>query len=933
MTNTNGEGKYTVVISMPESNYKGGLTTTLYILKDAPTKREGDVVKTATSALAYITDTNHVYDGTAKSVTVTTTKGTASVQYAGADGQYTNTAPVNAGRYMVKVTVESQTYYGVMTIVKGEPSFTFTAATENYDGKRYDGSLNLVETTGYDVLNAAQKYGALYYTYVGGSIVGYDYNAPRDVSYTVDDYVDSKTSGAYGAYMVTAHVPETANTIAVTPSATFEIKKIELKVIGDDVYTRLFDTHSKLTSTYEGFVRDEYGLDSELRDLIALPTYQLGDNELLSNEDMSQVGYLTIHQSDVNARNYYLTYVNGEAAINKAPTQDALEIRNIPSTIYFRDTFQLFLYGSRGELVSGNGTATCEASKVTWMSDNTSVATVDENGNVVIKGVGKFTITATRGDDPDTQIKTSVDLTAKALRNDVVIARNDYRYDGTAKKIADGNFSFYYMQHGTRFKSTDPLSVAHCDVDGQPQTDSGEYPVTAKITRATKNVGDGAGLLAIHRVNSTVTPDGKTAEYGTGYTAQQPGTGYTAKTVNGEPVSKVLENGLVEADVRFNSDVDKYELLVAAGTEGWNYNVTYAHYESGDSHDFTVTQKDLTFTVGSLADTEGMTKRWRDLTDAETLPGTFKSLPNAAFMISDIRTFGELNQVLDYRIGDNELVSGDSIADLWDTNRANANFAKLNDAYPFSVEGAANTLFGQTTATMTHESGTINHLPIEDDIISSDYIISGDTDSRNYNVTIKNGRLDVEQRVVKMTAPTSGIVINGGEYTSEKLAEAIANQMKIEGLAEKLDHIIKDLRLTVVEVTGSTTITGGSYTYNLKIGNTNYCTEGGGDTIKVPVTVTNITAKATIYNSGATGFKVRIYGMFDGQTRPEHINELKYTIYVQNTDNVVRTGTMTYVKDETVNGILQAVYETSYAQLPNGNYSIRFEAAGYSFSY
>ena len=929
VTNTNGEGKYTVVISMPESNYKGGLTTTLYIQKDAATNRVGTVDKSATSALAYITDTNHVYDGTEKSVTVTTTKGNATVEYAGADGTYSTNKPVNAGRYMVRVTVEGQTYYGVMTIVKGEPIFDFTAETVDYDGDRYNGSLNLVETTPYNVLSAAQKYGELYYTYVGGSIVGYDYNAPRDVSYTVDTYVDSETSGAYGAYMVTAHVPETANTIAVTPSATFEINKIELQVIGDDIYTRLFDTHSKLTSTYDGFVGDEYGLDSELRDLIALPTYQLGDNKLLSNEDMSHVGYLEIYQSDVNARNYTLKYVNGDAAINVAPTQDQLEIRNDPSTIYYGDNFQLFLYGSSVR-DGDNVVQVNEASAVYWESDHPEIATVDEEGNVNIIGVGQFTITATRGDDPDTAISISETYTALKRRNDVVIERDDYLYDGQEKEIADANFSFYYMYHGTRFESLNPLSKDHCTIVGEPQTIAGEYPVTVTAINAGMNCGDGAGLLAIHRVNSVVTPDGETAVYGNGF----PGGDYTAAPiVSGDNLDDVLANGLVAADVRTNSDVDHYEILVAGGTEGWNYNVTYAPYAYSETNvnDFDVTQKTLTFTVGSLVDTEGMTKNWREKDG--TLAGTFKELPDAAFMQNDIRTFGELNQVLDYLIGEG-LVTGDSIADLWDmSSRANANFAKLNDAYPFSVEGAANTLFGQTTATMTHESGTINHLPIEDDIISSDYIISGYTDSRNYAVNIETGRLDVEQRVVKMTAPTSGIVINGGEYTSEKLAEAIANQMVIEGLAEKLDHIIKDLRLSVVDVTGSQTITGGSYTYTLKIGNTNYCTEGGGDTIEVPVTVTNITAKATIYNSGATGFKVRIYGMFDGQTRPEHINELKYTILDRNTGAVVRTGTMTYVKDETVNGILQAVYETSYAQLPNGNYTIRFEAAGYSFSY
>ncbi len=924
VTNTNGEGKYTVVISMPENNYKGGLTTTLYIQKDVATSRDGDVVKIATSALAYITDTNHVYDGTEKSVTVTTTKGTATVEYAGADGTYSTNKPVNAGRYMVKVTVEGQTYYGVMTIVKGEPQFTFTAETVDYDGDRYNGSLNLVETTGYDVLNADPTYGDLYYTYVGGSIVGYDYNAPRDVSYTVDTYVDSETSGAYGAYMVTAHVPETANTIAVTPSATFEINKIELQVIGDDIYTRLFDTHSKLTSTYDGFVGDEYGLDSELRDLIALPTYQLGDNELLSNEDMSHVGYLEIYQSDVNARNYTLKYVNGDAAINVAPTQDQLEIRNDPSTIYYGDNFQLFLYGSSVR-DGDNVVQVNEASAVYWESDHPEIATVDEEGNVNIIGVGQFTITATRGDDPDTAISISETYTALKRRNDVVIERDDYLYDGQAKEIADANFSFYYMYHGTRFESLNPLSKDHCTIVGEPQTIAGEYPVTVTAINAGMNCGDGAGLLAIHRVNSVVTPEQVEATYGESF----PGTGYTATTVNGEPVSKVLDKGLVEADVRSNSDVDNYELLVAAGTEGWNYNVTYAPYESGDSHDFTVTKKTLTFTVGSLADTEGMTKNWREKDG--TLAGTFKELPDADFMQNDIRTFGELNQVLDYQTSD--LITGDSIADLWDmSSRANANFAKLNDAYPFSVEGAANWKLNKT-GEINYEYGTLDHEPMEGAIDDAAYIIFGYTDSRNYAVTIATGRLDVEQRVVKMTVPTSGIVINGGEYTSEELAEAIANQMVIEGLAEKLDHIIKDLRLTVVEVTGSQTIAGGNKTYTLKIGNTNYCTEGGGDTIEVPVTVTNITAKATIYNSGATGFKVRIYGMFDGQTRPEHINELKYTILDRNTGAVVRTGTMTYVEDETVNGILQAVYETSYAQLPNGNYTIRFEAAGYSFSY
>ena len=55
------------------------------------------------------------------------------------------------------------------------------------------------------------------------------------------------------------------------------------------------------------------------------------------------------------------------------------------------------------------------------------------------------------------------------------------------------------------------------------------------------------------------------------------GKGYDADpTAGGEETAKVLANGRVAADVRFNSDADHYEILVAGGTEGWNYNVTYA---------------------------------------------------------------------------------------------------------------------------------------------------------------------------------------------------------------------------------------------------------------------------------------------------------------------------------------------------------------------
>ena len=47
--------------------------------------------------------------------------------------------------------------------------------------------------------------------------------------------------------------------------------------------------------------------------------------------------------------------------------------------------------------------------------------------------MGQFTITATRGDDPDTAISISETYTALPRRNDVVITRDDYLYDGQSQ--------------------------------------------------------------------------------------------------------------------------------------------------------------------------------------------------------------------------------------------------------------------------------------------------------------------------------------------------------------------------------------------------------------------------------------------------------------------------------------------------------------------
>lgn len=963
VADTSKAGKYTVIVDAGDTaNYKGGLTTTLYIDPDAATRSVvGMVADTAKSALIDITNTNHVYDGTAKAVTVTATTNNAAVtvEYAGADGQYKATAPTDAGRYMVKATANDATAYGIMTIVKGEPGVTISAKGMVYDGTRYDDQTLHMTDTLYADNEDNGSYGELYYTYVGGSIVGYSYNAPIDVSYVPEDgaYVDSETSGAYGKYAVSAHVPETANTVADIVSTAFQITKAPLTISAQEVYTRLFDTNSKMTSTYEGFVDGIRGVDNSIRDFIAMPTYTI---EGLETDAMNEVGPFTLKVSNVNVRNYAVAYEDNQVVINDQATQDALELRHElgnENVVYFGQQFNVFLYGSRVD------NQVNESSVVRYVSSNPSVATVDEKtGLVTVVGVGKFTITATRGDD-ETAISASETFEALRRYNDAVIARQDNLYSGGEQSMDKENITFYYLDNGTLFvnPSAEDMRTA-CTITGDNQTDAGEYPVTAKVD-ATKNVADGKGVLAIHRVNAEVEADAATMIYG----ATIPKFSYTATgMVNGESKSDVLANGVAEADARSNSDVGGYEILVAGGQEGHNYNVAYA--KSENTNDFDITKKDgLTFSTGTQADADmiGETENWRE--HDGVLAGSYDVKLVDKLTKDANRVFGERNYVLDYETAG--LIDGDSFAELTEDGQGGRVDAfewlhMANDA--LEVEAAANhknkdgkgqigdeidketgTIHGNGDATITK---TVDGETIDDTRygITDDVITSGRVKNYTFNETAStDGTQNIYQRPVTMTAPKAGVLINAGAYTSEELAAAIANQLEIEGLATLLQHTYADLRLTVKDFgSGEQNVTSSTQKVTLVIGNTNYCNgENGSAEIEIPITVADLKAYATVFDRTATSFKVRIYVETDGgQTRPAIMNELKYRVVdtcadsqyncPENKDNhaILAAGTMTYEGVQMQNDIEQAVYVVEqHANIGMHYRRYLFDAEGYDF--
>ncbi|UII19184.1 MBG domain-containing protein [Fulvivirga ligni] len=103
-------GTYAVVSNINETNYEGSATNTLVINK-------------ATAGIN-ISNLSQNYNGTAKSVTVTTTPSglTTSVTYDGG-----STLPVNQGSYAVEVTVNATNYEGTETatlVINGAPTST-----------------------------------------------------------------------------------------------------------------------------------------------------------------------------------------------------------------------------------------------------------------------------------------------------------------------------------------------------------------------------------------------------------------------------------------------------------------------------------------------------------------------------------------------------------------------------------------------------------------------------------------------------------------------------------------------------------------------------------------------------------------------------------------------------------------------------------------
>ena len=897
----NKMGKYTVIARPEQNNYKGGAEQTVYV---GNTDTPGTLDNNAKSSLITISNTVELY-GATTGVTVSATKGTATASYY-YDGAWKDTAPIAAGRYLVKATVTNDgvtdTAYGIYTIVKARPEFTPTTdkPSMEYTSGRYDGAIG----TGFET-DKSDSTAETYITYTGGTIQGVAYEAPTEV----------------GKYIATVHVGETANYTAHEKQVAFEITSKALTITADDISRQQYGAYPNLTASFKGLATGGVATDTSLRDVQIQP--ELIDKSNYTNDASDQVGnnYKIIAVAAL-ARNYTVSYVDGNMSVTSEDPKPYLEIRgmikngdNATDLAYYGDVIQLYAYGNQNKTTTGDVYNT--SSVLTW-EVTTGPATITQDGLLTVTGVGDVTVTLKRGIGAQ-QISTSLTFKAKKQEVKVVVPAEDKVYDGTTQDYTSTKTLSAVNAMGIKVFSGNPRFV----ITNNTRSDVGSQIVTGKVSDSIHSFQSETygGLFTINVKNVSVTPNEISVIYGEalgtpgtlGYSENDTVVGVAALT-DGKAVS--------EREDYKNLDVlDGYEILVA-GRENKNYNVKYVTDQTAP--DVKVTAKDLTIKTGTLKDQIGMTSGSLNPMGKYPVNGAAIVDPAPAMGPSNVRMYGEPNWVMDEAL--DTLISGDTLADL---TALNGQLVSFN----YNIGADANVSYTDKSTKLTVSGSTMPDYEVFTDASKMAF--------KNYNEIYTLGTQNIYQRPVTLSVPSGmtltaykpSILDSSNQVKNDVLLNLLLNNLIVSkynnegGLAELLKHTIKDLDIQIK----STQVTGDKLTVKIALGNQNYWLDPASSTIEIELVSTKI---VPVYSPlDWTSFTVTMYN--ETKTTPVAISgnvrffifqkkdgvELKYSNYKN--DTIIRSGLM----DPTGR---TGEFRATFSRLPAGDYAIFAIAENYT---
>lgn len=926
-TTLNKLGLYTVIARPNQDNYKGGVEMQFTVV--TTDSQLGTLGEPKASTLINITDTVECYGATTGiNANTTSTATIENIKYY--NGAWVSGAPTDAGRYLVKVTASTgDVAYGLYTVVKINPTITLSTADATYNSMEQNGSLGVTFSK-----SDSQDY---YVTYVGDVAIGG--NVQKDGN------VDEQAPVNAGSYAVTVHTNETDNFAAYEISASYTVNPKPLTVTADSWQTTQYGAYPDFTASYDGFAAEPADATPDVwtRDVQIEPEYLLNEkNGGYTNDLNDQVGLGTVRPADALAKNYAITYVNGEFSKQAESANPTLAIHGVQdnntadtTTVYYGDVIQLYPYGT---YTNHNN----ESSFFTWSVTKTNMpdgdVTIDDKGILTVKGVGDFTVTLSRGEGTTT-ITTS--RTFKAIKKEVqvVVGEDDNVYTGVEQTYDSNLINAYDMNWFDVVEYKDNLlAYIRGNLTNNTRTDIGTQLVeTVAPTMKYYRYRTYRGQFSIHDLDILVSPVGDTHVYGQTRTVPNPA--YTLDKV-GHDSAVVSVKTASQTDDYNRLDVDGYEILVAGG-ENINYNVKYLTY--------------------STAPQSVVTK----YNNVKLYSTTTKAKNQTSFELNDATVYGDAANVLDWILEDQ--IYGDTLADF---NIADANGVFIAQDYDNCIQNtvtykAANRVEGNesNTALAADRTATDTNADANYELLFKSVANTG---AENYQLT----NADTKNAQSSMTAPTGTVGFIGAGATSDNLIEGSANiaqrpvtlgvlsGVKIywhtpqnqlytallsvitaNGLAK--GHTVKDLDLTLtLKVDGTeyqidptspnalsiTTLSNPTATVSVVIGDTNYKLANASADIGT-ITLKTIQIEATYTTKTFTNFTVLIKAHEDtdaGDTiKPlTSTDGLNYKIFkktgdVVDTTTVYAEGLLTYTGRTQSDGKdLCGVFTASYATLP-----------------
>ncbi|MCD8012538.1 MAG: MBG domain-containing protein, partial [Lachnospiraceae bacterium] len=566
-------GTYTVTATISDSNYSlTGTTTAEFVIAKATYDMSG----------VSFADATYTYDGTEKTLTIT---GSESLPE-GVTVSYTDNSLTDVGSIEVTAAfsgdannyeaIESKT--ATLTIINADFTVTVTGYEGVYDGEEH--SITVIAEDGVTVTYCYSKDATEGEEETDGGEGEEETDAAEDEDGSEDDKEYTVLNPAFtdaGTYTV-YYKASKANYNDVTGSVTVVITQAE----------------GEGSVSITGWIYGEYDADTNslapvsatngTDDVTYLYKTQGADDSTYTDEVPTDAGSYTVQATFAATNNYKAVTATADFTIAKAASGLSVGV----------DLELDKTYGDEAFALSATWTDT-ENAAVTYVSSDTSVAVVSEDGTVTIVGAGTAIITVSVP-ETDNCTSGSVEITLTVEKKDNTLTVTEVAYEVT---YGDDLFTLDVTSKGgtVTYVSSDE-DVVTVDENGTV-TIVGVGEATISISIADSDNYNGTETTVTVTVNEAALTDVSVAQTGTltyDGTTQTAAVTASAKTADG-----------TDADVTFTystSEDGEYSTEIPAFTDAGTYTVYYraeaANHETVEGS-FTVTINKATYDMSGVS--------------------------------------------------------------------------------------------------------------------------------------------------------------------------------------------------------------------------------------------------------------------------------------------------------------------------------------------